>query len=191
LSAKKYLQIFGDKLFYTDKIRMKFSFVVFSFKNPLLLFPRCSYSDAVPHSFLSSSTLTTSHPHVSLFFLFFCPPVSYDNVFSFFFCIQGDRKVTQPIHDTCPVCQKINYTEIRKQKNNVILSAGNVHRVQRCMHSLFSSCLMQPGEEFLCHRNDSPDEILSICLAQENREMYPKTHSGKLSKNKMPGSVRQ
>jgi hypothetical protein len=50
---------------------------------------------------------------------------------------------------------------------------------------------MQPGEEFLCHGNVLPDEILSICLAQENREMYPKTHFGKLSKNEMPGSVRQ
>jgi hypothetical protein len=26
---------------------------------------------------------------------------------------------------------------------------------------------------FLYHGNDSPDEILSICLAQENREMHP------------------
>jgi hypothetical protein len=39
--------------------------------------------------------------------------------------------------------------------------------------------------------NGSPDEILSICLAQENREMYPQTHSGKLNRNKIPGSVRQ
>jgi hypothetical protein len=33
-------------------------------------------------------------------------------------------------------------------KNRVMLSVGNVHRVQRCMHSQFSSCLMQPREEF-------------------------------------------
>jgi hypothetical protein len=58
----------------------------------------------------------------------------------------------------------------QKTKNNVILSVENVHRVHRCMHSLFSSCLMQPGEELLCHGNGSPDEILSICLAQESRE---------------------
>jgi hypothetical protein len=32
---------------------------------------------------------------------------------------------------------------------------------------------------------------LSICLAQENRKMYPWTHYGKLIKNEMPGSVRQ
>jgi hypothetical protein len=62
----------------------------------------------------------------------------------------------------------------KKTINNVILSVGHVHRVQRCMHSLFFSCLMQPCEEFLCHGNGSPDEILLIfCLAQENREMYP------------------
>jgi hypothetical protein len=85
---------------------------------------------------------------------------------------QDDRKVTQPIPDTCSICQKINYTN-HKTKNNVILNVENVHRVQRRMHSLFSSCLMQPSEEFLCHRNGSPDDILSICLAQENREMYP------------------
>jgi hypothetical protein len=40
-------------------------------------------------------------------------------------------------------------TGIRKQTKNVILSVGNVHRIQQCMHSLFSSCLMQPGEEVL------------------------------------------
>jgi hypothetical protein len=104
--------------------------------------------------------------------------------------IQGERKATQPIPDTCSIFQKINYIEIRK-KSNVILSAGNVHRVQRCMHSLFSSSLMQTGKEFPCQGNGSPDEILSMCLAQEKRKMYPETHSGKLSKNEMSGSVRQ
>jgi hypothetical protein len=34
-----------------------------------------------------------------------------------------------------------------------------------------SSCLMQPG--FCMTGNGSPDRILSFCLAQENREMYP------------------
>jgi hypothetical protein len=33
-----------------------------------------------------------------------------------------------------------------------LFSVGNVHRVQRCMHSLFSSCLTQPGKEFLCRQ---------------------------------------
>jgi hypothetical protein len=68
----------------------------------------------------------------------------------------------------------------QKPKNNVILNLRNVHCVHRCMRSLFSSCLMQPGEEFLqwrlkctAHGNGSPDDILSICLAQKNREMYP------------------
>jgi hypothetical protein len=45
-------------------------------------------------------------------------------------------------------------------------------------------------KEFLCHRYDTQDEILSMYLAQENREMYSYTHSGKLSRNEMPGSVR-
>jgi hypothetical protein len=36
-----------------------------------------------------------------------------------------------------------------ENKNNVILSIVNVHHVQQCMHSLFSSCLMKPGDEFL------------------------------------------
>jgi hypothetical protein len=43
--------------------------------------------------------------------------------------IQEDQKVTQPIPDTCSICQKINYIEI-KNKNNVILSVGNVFHVQ-------------------------------------------------------------
>jgi hypothetical protein len=61
----------------------------------------------------------------------------------------------------------------QKTKSNVILSVGNVHCIQWCMHSVSSSCLMKPGEEFLCHRSGSPGEVLSVCLAQENWEMYP------------------
>jgi hypothetical protein len=35
--------------------------------------------------------------------------------------IQGDLKIMQSsIPDTCSVCQKMKYIEIRKQKNNVI-----------------------------------------------------------------------
>jgi hypothetical protein len=30
--------------------------------------------------------------------------------------VQGNQKVAQPIPDTCSICQKINYTEIKKQK---------------------------------------------------------------------------
>jgi hypothetical protein len=44
---------------------------------------------------------------------------------------------------------------------------------------------------FLCHGIGSPDEILSICLAQDNREMYPYTNSDTLSTNEMPGGIRQ
>jgi hypothetical protein len=59
---------------------------------------------------------------------------------------QSDRKVTRPIPDTCSICQKINYIEIRKQKKNVILSAGNLHRVQRCIcrflwHRIIGKCI--------------------------------------------------
>jgi hypothetical protein len=61
--------------------------------------------------------------------------------------IQDDRKVTQPIPDTCSICQK--KITLKSENKNVVLSVGSVHRVQRCMHSLFPSCLMQPGEEFL------------------------------------------
>jgi hypothetical protein len=60
------------------------------------------------------------------------------------------------------------------------------------MHAFtLTHVLCNPVQSFCSNRNGSPDEILSICLAQENQEMYPWTHSGKLSKNEMPGSVRQ
>jgi hypothetical protein len=39
--------------------------------------------------------------------------------------------------------------------------------------------------------NGSTHEVLSIRLAQENREMYPESHSGKLGKNEISGSVLQ
>jgi hypothetical protein len=32
---------------------------------------------------------------------------------------------------------------------------------------------MKAGEEFVCHGNGAAEEILLICLAEENREMYP------------------
>jgi hypothetical protein len=76
-------------------------------------------------------------------------------------------------HLTYFVCQKINYFEIGKQKSGVTLRVGIVDRVQRCVHLLFSSCLLQPAEEFLCQGNCSPDQLLLICLTQENREMCP------------------
>jgi hypothetical protein len=43
---------------------------------------------------------------------------------------------------------------------------------------------------FLCHGNGLPDMVVSVCLAQENWEMYPGTHFGKLCKNEMTGGVR-
>jgi hypothetical protein len=62
--------------------------------------------------------------------------------------IQGDQRVMQPIPDTfCLSKNKLHWNH--KTKNNVILSVGNVHHVQQCMYSLFSSCLVQPSEEFL------------------------------------------
>jgi hypothetical protein len=123
-----------------------------------------------------------------------CDVTSFHNFGTPFFLsvnanIQADQTVMQPIPEACSICQKTNYIEIWKKKKKVILSVGNVHCIQRCMHSLFSSYLMQPSEGFLWHGKGSPDEILSICLEQENRKMYPQTHSGKLSKKKMPGRV--
>jgi hypothetical protein len=58
------------------------------------------------------------------------------------------------------------------------------------MSTAFSDACIHPAR-FLCHENRSPDDILSICLTQEIREMYHKKHSVKLGKNEMPGSVRQ
>jgi hypothetical protein len=49
--------------------------------------------------------------------------------------VQNDQKVTQSTRDTHPICQKINYTEITKQKNSVIACLGNVHGFQLCIHS--------------------------------------------------------
>jgi hypothetical protein len=54
---------------------------------------------------------------------------------------------TKSWHMFCVPENKLHWNQ--ETKNNVILSVGNAHRFQRCMHSLFSSCLMQPGEEFL------------------------------------------
>jgi hypothetical protein len=66
--------------------------------------------------------------------------------------IQNDRKVTQPIPDMFYLSKEYIYIYIhththwnQKTKTNVILSVGNIHRVQWCMNPLLSSCLMQPG----------------------------------------------
>jgi hypothetical protein len=85
---------------------------------------------------------------------------------------QGDRKVTQPVLDTCAICQKINYIQIRKKQGYI--------KCWKCpplsaMHA-FTLCLMFDATRWRVSAvtgNGSPDEILSNCLAQENREMYP------------------
>jgi hypothetical protein len=59
--------------------------------------------------------------------------------------------------------------EMRKQNKNYTLRVVNVHCLQRRVHSVFSSELTEPIEQFLCHWNRSRDQILSVCLAQENR----------------------
>lgn len=81
--------------------------------------------------------------------------------------LQDDLKVTQPILKTCSVCQEVNFMKL-ENKTNYILCC-----IQRHTNLLFSSCLMQTIEAFLCHGNGSPDEIFSICLSNENREMHP------------------
>jgi hypothetical protein len=63
--------------------------------------------------------------------------------------------------------------------------------VQWCRHSVFLMSDATQWRVSAVTRNGSPDEILSICLAQENLEIYPQTHSGKLSMNKMPDTVQQ
>jgi hypothetical protein len=82
--------------------------------------------------------------------------------FGFKGLLQGDRKVTQPIPDTCSICQKINYIEIRKQKRMLYLvlemptafSDAYIHSFPHVLCSLLKS--------FCSDGNGSPDEILSI-----------------------------
>jgi hypothetical protein len=56
--------------------------------------------------------------------------------------------------------QKPLKPENKIKLKKAILRVGDVHFVQQWMYSLFSSCLMQLREEFLCHGNGSPDEII-------------------------------
>jgi hypothetical protein len=75
--------------------------------------------------------------------------------------LQDDRKVTQPIPDTCSICQKKkkNYTEIIKQKTIL-------HQVLEMSTASTLSSLNTEGR---------PERFLSctLPLAQENGEMYP------------------
>jgi hypothetical protein len=65
----------------------------------------------------------------------------------------------------------MNYVEIIKQNNCI--------KYSKCLPcsamQAFTPSIMfyATGEQFYCPGNGSPDEILSICLAQKNREMYP------------------
>jgi hypothetical protein len=65
------------------------------------------------------------------------------------------EKATQPIPDTCCIWQQINYSEIKA--NNILLRA----RMSTAFSdSLFSWCMMPPGEKFLSHGNGALDETL-------------------------------
>jgi hypothetical protein len=106
--------------------------------------------------------------------------------------IQGDLKVTQPIPDACSICLKNKLHWNQKTKNSVMLSVGNVHRAHPCKHAVFFRMFYAARWRVSAVTgNCLPDERLSICSAQENCEICPWTHSDKLSKNEMPGSVRQ
>jgi hypothetical protein len=80
---------------------------------------------------------------------------------------------THSWHMFCLSKNNLHWNQKTKKKNNVIQSVENLHCAQRCIHSIFSSCLMQPVEEFLSHGNGWLDDTLLICLEQENQEMYP------------------
>jgi hypothetical protein len=74
-----------------------------------------------------------------------------------------------------------NKNKKQPKKNNVLLSVGNVQSVTkfdgyRPHYRQLTPKVDQNGfcpARFLCHGNGSSDDILSICLAQENPEMYP------------------
>jgi hypothetical protein len=84
--------------------------------------------------------------------------------------IQYDRKVTQPILDTRSIFQKIKYIEIRKKKTMLYKM---LEMPAAFNDSSFPHVWCTSVKSFCSDQNSSPDEILSICLAQENREMYP------------------
>jgi hypothetical protein len=106
--------------------------------------------------------------------------------------IQGDQKVTQPIPDTCSICEKNKLNRNEETKKQCYIKCWKCPP-RSAMHT-FTLFLMSDATRWRVSAvtgNGSPDEISSICLEQENREMYPLTNSGKLSKNEMPSSVRQ
>jgi hypothetical protein len=62
----------------------------------------------------------------------------------------------------------------RKQKTKTMLylSVGNVHRIERCMHSLFSSCLMQPSEEFLQWRLKCTAQYFVVLKSEHSLHLW-------------------
>jgi hypothetical protein len=95
--------------------------------------------------------------------------------------MQGDRKVMEHIPDTCSICQKINYFRRIFQSEEKVFSVTFVESVTKSDGYRPNYRHLTPKADwncfcparFLCHGNGLPDEILSICLAQENQEMYP------------------
>jgi hypothetical protein len=85
--------------------------------------------------------------------------------------LQSDRKVTQPIPDTSSICQKMTLKSENK-KHCYIKCWKCPPRPDYCnLTPKFDRNGFCPVR-FLCHGSGSPDEILSICLVQGNREMY-------------------
>jgi hypothetical protein len=81
----------------------------------------------------------------------------------------------------CSVFKKINYIEVRKQKLVLYIGYWKFQGVAKFdeyrpnyryitlkvdQNSFYPAC-------FLYHGNSSPDEILSVCAALVNWEMYP------------------
>jgi hypothetical protein len=91
---------------------------------------------------------------------------------------------------TYSICQKINYIEIRKQ-NKVILSIGNAHRVlYRQLNIEFRSerflfCTLPASRKRFTRR-----DIVDLFGTGESGNVSLNSFC-KLSKNEMPGSVRQ
>jgi hypothetical protein len=98
------------------------------------------------------------------------------------FVVQGDWKITLPIPDACSMCQKINYFKIRKQKQCFFVNA--------CIHSL-PHVWCNPVKSSCVTETVHQTRYCRFVWYMRSSKCIPKTHSGKLSKNEMPGSVRQ
>jgi hypothetical protein len=84
--------------------------------------------------------------------------------------VQDDAKVEQTVSDTFCVCQRINYSEIRNKKTVleafIALSDARIYS--------FPHLRCNPVKIFFSDRKQFTTRDIFICLAQENREMYPK-----------------